>query len=95
MGKLPDHAKRHKADFGASSESAYEAKADAFLGVPLPCGIIESERCRNGDLVRYDPLTNTFGVMDAAGHILTFYKPSPSRHLMPSNAEYFISECVS
>jgi hypothetical protein len=34
-----------------------------------------------------------FGVLSAAGHILTYFKPDPRVHGKSTNREYFRAEC--
>jgi pyocin large subunit-like protein len=43
----------------------------------------------NGDIVRYNPITDAFGVMDAAGAPRTFFKPDPIIHGYLTNLDYF------
>jgi hypothetical protein len=43
----------------------------------------------NGDVVRYDPTTDEFGVVNADGTIRTYYKPDPAVHGYPTNLDYF------
>jgi pyocin large subunit-like protein len=43
----------------------------------------------NGDVVCFDPATDTFGVMDASGSPRTFFKPDQAIHGYPSNMDYF------
>ena len=62
-----------------------------------------------GDILRYDSLTEAFGVLDSLGVIRTFFKPIPCAtlrgaaliealrsgrcHAYADNLEYFRSEC--
>jgi filamentous hemagglutinin len=43
----------------------------------------------NGDVVRYNPATDEFGVVKPDGTIRTYYKPDPARHGRPTNLDYF------
>jgi pyocin large subunit-like protein len=43
----------------------------------------------NGDVVRFDPASNAFGVMDKTGAPRTFYVPDPTKHGYPTNLDYF------
>ena len=52
-------------------------------------GIRVTRTRANGDIVRYDPRTNTFGAMDASGAPRTFFKPDPSVHGYQTNLDYF------
>jgi len=86
--KLVDHYMRHGADFGATSAAQYEAMADTFLNGPRGAGVLQRTR-RNGDIVRYDPATQAFGVVKPDGTIRTYYKPDPAVHGYPTNLDYF------
>ena len=44
----------------------------------------------NSDIWRYNPDTNTFGVMSKDGVMKTMFKPDPSKHNFPDNWEYFV-----
>ena len=106
--QLNYHFTEHGADFGASNASEYEQAADTFLGGSLPSGIHQCTR-RRGDVVRYDPQTQTYGVLDNKGVIRTYYKPVPCSslpalvrndvkeagrcHEHANNFLYFQSEC--
>ena len=88
LGHFGDHGR----EFKVFSAEDYEKAADSFMGEPLPCGVIEGVRCATGERLRYDPTTLTFGVVDSTGVILTFYKPSPIKHRMKSNADYVVAQ---
>lgn len=75
------HFKDHGAEFGAQNAVVYTQKALSFLNNPPP-GTLTKVRT-NGDVVRYDPLTNVFGVMDKTGAPRTFYKPAPASATNP------------
>ena len=62
--------------------------ADRFLTDPRPEGVLERVR-PNGDVVRFDPSTDTFGVVSRDGTIRTFYRPDPAVHDRASNLECF------
>jgi hypothetical protein len=70
------HFSEHGADFGASNPNDYEALADIFLSGLTPVGIQECKR-KQGDKLRYDPKTESYGVLDTNGLIRTFFKPIP------------------
>lgn len=89
-----DHFKRHGADFGATSEQAYESMARQFLNGPLSVTIVEGVRRSNGDVIRFDRVTQAFAVMRADGVIKTFFKPDPWIHGYRSNLMYFQVECL-
>jgi hypothetical protein len=85
--KLKDHFARHGQDFGATTAADYEAQADAFLTGGKASGVLEKVR-PNGDIVRYNPATDEFGVASPTG-IRTYYKPDPAVHGYPTNLDYF------
>jgi hypothetical protein len=67
---------KHGTEFGASNAEEYERFADEFLGGSAPSGIQECART-GGDRLRYDPLTEAFGVVDSTGIIRSYYRPVP------------------
>jgi pyocin large subunit-like protein len=106
---LHRHFSAHGADFNASNAQEYEQQADEFLGSQLRDGAFEHIRS-GGDLLRYDPASKAFGVMDAAGVIRTYFRPVPCSslsptqraveqaagrcHGQPDNLAYFRLECT-
>ena len=102
------HYLAHGADFGAANAIEYERMADAFWAVPKPAHVHECMR-KSGDIVRYDPHTAAYSVVDAKGVIRTFFKPVPCValptgerttarrsgrcHDHPNNLVYFQTEC--
>jgi filamentous hemagglutinin len=92
-GRLIEHFEDHHAKFSnrPANPQMYKMMADAFFG-PRPVAVAEGER-RNGDLIRYDPSTEHFGIIDRNRRILTFFPADPAyRVVQMSNAEYFIGE---
>lgn len=81
------HFKEHGADFGAQNAVDYVRQSQQFLRNP-PAGTKTIVRSK-GDVVRYDPNTNTFGVVDKTGAPRTFYKPDPNIHRYKTNMDYF------
>jgi len=67
---------KHGAEFGASNAEEYKELADVFLSGSVLRGVHEHARL-GGDRLRYDPKTESFGVLDASGIIRTFFKPIP------------------
>ncbi len=102
--KLTDHFLRHGSDFGCRSSAHYEAMADRFLGGPK--GLIVKEcRRRSGDLLRFNALTEAYGVLAPNGIVRSHYIPTPCASLPPGvprrgchgcrdNFEYFKQECA-
>jgi hypothetical protein len=86
--RLDDHFNRHGADFGATSSAQYQRMADDFLTGPRNSSTLEITRT-NGDVVRYDPTTDAFGVVSSNGSIRTYYVPDPNVHGYPTNLDYF------
>jgi RHS repeat-associated protein len=86
--KLLDHFQRHGGDFGAKDAADYQDKAAAFLTGKPADGVQESTR-ENGDVVRFNPKTQEFGVISSDGTIRTYYKPDPEVHGRTTNQDYF------
>ncbi|MGB8840196.1 MAG: hypothetical protein WCC64_03915, partial [Aliidongia sp.] len=83
-----DHYARHGSDFRALTPNEYAQQAGRLLNGPAGPTTLEMVR-RNGDIVRYDPTTDEFGVVKPDGTIRTFYKPDPAVHGYPTNLDYF------
>ncbi len=73
---LARHYVDHGSDFGCASAVEYEVLADEFLGAARPAHVQERLRTK-GDIVRFDPITDSYGVIDPSGVIRTFFKPVP------------------
>jgi len=68
------HFKKHGAEFSEfSNAKQYVEGAKNFLH-NSPTGTLMKTRA-NGDILKYHPGTNTFGVMDASGVPRTMFKP--------------------
>jgi hypothetical protein len=94
-GKALEHWGLHRRDpwhLAPGNQAMYELMADAFWQTPRPPGIAEAERKGNGDVIRFDPKTAHFGVVDNTGHIKTFYPADPGFHRAGTNADYFVEE---
>ena len=92
--KRTDHFNRHGGDFGANTEDEYEQQASDFLNGRRNTTTLEKTRS-NGDVVRYDPTTEEFGVGTPNGGVRTYYKPAPGGppgHNYPTNLDYFNSQ---
>ena len=72
--KLADHFARHGSDFGAKTQVEYEKMASSFLTKKRSEEILEKVRPNSGDILRYNPNTNEFGVLSKEGVIRTYYK---------------------
>lgn len=86
--QLKDHFDRHGGDFGAKDAGDYQSKAAGFLTGAPKDGVQQFTR-KNGDVVRFDPKTNEFGVVKKDGTIKTYYKPDPQVHHHATNQDYF------
>ena len=90
---LPDHFARHGAGVNTTSEAEYVAAADVFLGGPRdPQTTLECIRA-NRDVIRYNQVTQEFGLLSSRRIIRTYFKPSPRRHRYPTNLAYYFAEC--
>ncbi len=90
--ELADHFKRHGHKFGVKTAAEYELLADQFLGGAKSSTTLEHVRPQ-GDLVRYDYVTEEFGILSNNRAIRTYFKPDPAIHGMATNADYFRYEC--
>jgi uncharacterized protein RhaS with RHS repeats len=69
------HWKKHRSEFPElQNAKQYAEKAKDFLNNP-PKGTFTKNR-PNGDVLRYDPKTNTFGVKGADGSPKTMFRPN-------------------
>ena len=68
-----NHWWKHGKEFGYKSDYEYVQGAYDFLH-NSPKGTLVKQRA-NGDILKYDPKTNTFGVMDSLGNPRTMFKP--------------------
>ncbi len=88
---LNKHFLKHGTDFGAEAASGYQEQAASFLTDQNNPDILEFTRTR-GDVVRFNPLTDEFGVFSSDGRIRTYYRPDPTDHGFPTNLDYFYSQ---
>jgi pyocin large subunit-like protein len=101
-----EHFENHGDDFGLTDDADYQAEARNFLNADrtIFVDIQECERS-NGDVIRFNAVTNQYAVMTMGGGIKTYYKPMP-RHLAPpsyprwkithpypTNQRYFDEDC--
>lgn len=92
--RLADHFARHGDEVGAATEHEYEALADAFVGGPLGPETIEVARINDKSILRYNPVTNEFGVLAANRVIRTYFKPDPGTHGLANNLDFFEHQCI-
>ena len=91
----PQNALRHFKDHGAdfphvNNSMEYVVEAQSFLRTPSP-GTLSLTRT-NGDVVRYNPETEVFGIMNSSGAPKSFYIPDPAKHGHPTNLDYFYDQ---
>ncbi len=91
--KRARHFQDHGSDFGALNEADYESKAGAFLTNPLNTNTLEGIRPRDNATIRYNTVTEEYGIISSDGYIRTYYKPDPTLHGLPSNLDYFNDNC--
>ena len=86
--ELRRHFISHGGALGCATSLGYEAMADAFLGGPIGADVAECPR--GGDLVRYNQVTQEFGVLTSGGVIRTYLilRKSPVQ-----NRLYFLRNC--
>jgi pyocin large subunit-like protein len=95
MQQKLQHFNDHGSKVGAANANQYEAMADKFIGfTPLPKYNLQSKRPRENDIIRYNPMTNEFGIMDSSGYIRTYFKPNTSDHWLPRNLDYYFANAV-
>ncbi len=68
----------------------YVKKAKSFVNNP-PIGTLTKIRA-NGDVVLYNPFSNTFAVRTADGVPRTLFKPDTAKHGYATNLDYFRSQ---
>lgn len=83
-----EHWKKHGAEFPQmqNSKQYVDATTD-FLNNPPSTALTKVRP--NGDVVVYDPISDTFGVRTSNGVPRTMYTPDPSKHGYPTNLDYF------
>lgn len=100
--ELLRHYADHAADSGAKSAAEYEMLADRFLGRSLKAEVLECRR-RRGDIIRFNQVTDEYGVLSKEKVIRTYFKPVPrvtltgtitrKCHNHATNLAYFQAEC--
>ncbi len=69
--QLNRHFAEHGSEFGAATPQDYEQMADLFLKAPQSLSIRQCRRAR-GDLIRFDPVSGAYGVLDQNNNVRTF-----------------------
>jgi hypothetical protein len=86
-GEFNVHFKRHGRDFSAATPSEYEDQAASFLTTEGNTDILQTNR--DGTIIRFNPVTDEFGILGPDGQIHTYYRPNPAIHGYPTNRDYF------
>lgn len=91
LSQLGRHFQDHGRRLGVASEFEYELLAKKFLNRPAGGTLLTKVR-PNGEMVRFDTITEYFGVKTSGGRIKTFYKPDPTIHGYRTNLDYFLAQ---
>ncbi len=101
--ELLKHFIKHGMEFQAATDKQYEALADRFMTGPLHQNVKQCKR-KGGDILRYDVVTEEFGILASHGLLRTYYKPVPcwrlpagstaDCHPYRDNLTYFKFECT-
>ncbi len=67
--------------------------AREYLNAEASISVLDYIRRGNGDIIRYNRVSQAFAVMRKDGIIRTFFKPDPAWHGFRGNLEYFQVEC--
>jgi RHS repeat-associated protein len=82
------HWVKHKAEFPEyQGKVEYIEGARTFLNNP-PSTALTKVRA-SGEVVVYDPRTNTLGIRRPDGTPITLFRPDPAKHGYPTNLDYF------
>jgi len=98
---LTEHFETHvtiQKEFAVTTEVEYLKLADKFLGEPLnKATTYECQRTRRdgslGDKIRYNRVTQEYGVLSNQGVIRTYYIANPAVHGFRTNFIYFRWDC--
>jgi|GEM_PF-1886495 len=85
------HFLKHGKDFGAKTAQEYEKRAATFMLGDLSPGVLEKTNSY-GDIIRYNVLTDEFGMFSKQGFIRTYYKPDLQIHKLPTHLDYFYAQ---
>lgn len=100
-----EHHVSHGLEVGSTTSEDYEEKARSLLNASLVDSPDIEEGIRpNGQILRYNKISNEFAAMYPTGTIKTYFKPMrrcdappgyPTRntHGAASNYDYFLREC--
>jgi hypothetical protein len=98
---LSEHFEKHvtiQKEFTVTTEAEYLKLADKFLGESLNTATTyECQRVRRdgslGDKIRYNRITQEYGVLSVDNRIRTYFIADPAVHGFRTNFVYFRSEC--
>lgn len=91
--QLEQHFDDHKDEVGARDEAHYEQLASDFLSEERPSNTLECIRKRDRARIRYNCVTQEFGIVTEDGIVQTYFKPDPRFHGKSTNRAYFEWEC--
>lgn len=90
--KRARHFQDHGADFGAITAEEYEEMASTFLENGLQINCEEYTRLRDRARLRFNLITEEFGILSSDGYIRTYYIPNPlTHHGEPINYDYYLN----
>ena len=105
LAQLIHHGKHNDRDFRpGDTPEQYEARAIAFMESPMVGTRIQECIDSEGDILRYNPETEEFGVISPTFELRTYFKPMPASvapadwpsdktHHCANNLAYFLREC--
>lgn len=82
-----DHFNKHGHHFSVVTEIQYEELADGFCGGKMDSNTTEFIRSNDNAVIRYNIITNEFGIVGNDGYIKTYFKPSRGHN-------YFLKNCI-
>lgn len=93
-----DHVLLKKEFPHITTEAEYLYYADKFLGEPIdPTTTLWCQRKYKdgslGDFVRYNQVTQEYGILRTDNVIRSYYIPNPLEHGFPTNLDYFNWDC--
>lgn len=85
-------------EFPFATATEYQMNADRFLGGPLDTETVECFRQKAngtiGDRIRYNKVTQEYGILGNDNRIRSYYKPNPARHGKGTNYKYWQASCA-
>ena len=93
--ELRRHARIHGPEFNAKDATDYLVRADNFLGSPLRSTTEECMRRSDHAIIRWDTVTDEYGVLSANDFIITYFIQDRAWHPHMTNRAYFQDDCRS